>query len=222
MTDYSSARTNMVDCQVRPADVTDIAIIESMLKIPREKFAPDSRQSIAYFDEDLALETSTDGCERYLMEPASFAKLVQLAQIQLTSIVLDVGCATGYSTAILAQLCSSVVAIEQDENLASQATDILTELEIDNAVVVTGPLNKGYAKEGPFDVIFVGGAVGQVPAELINQLKDQGRLVTVVGTGKSGVATLYIKDGAKWGKSSQFNCAVWPLPGFAKKEEFAF
>ncbi len=222
MTEFSTARTTMVDCQVRPADVTDFAIIAAMLDIPREKFVGDQLVPLAYIDEDLTLEISTDGCPRYLMDPAPFAKLLQLAEIKADAIVLDVGCATGYSTAVIASLCSSVVALEQDEKLASIASNNLSELEIGNAVVVTGPLVDGYAKEGPFDVIFIGGAVGQIPGLLVDQLKDGGRLVTVEGTGNTGIATLYVKNGSASSKASHFNCAVWPLPGFAKLVEFEF
>lgn len=222
MTDYSTARTTMVDCQIRPSDVTDLAIIEAMLEIPRERFVAEGRQSLAYIDEDLSLDTTTDGKTRYLMDPAPLAKLLQLAEIRPDAIVLDVGCATGYSTAILAALCSSVVALEQDQKLATRAGDTLLELEIDNAVVVTGPLADGYAKEGPFDVIFVGGAVGQVPDKLVSQLKDGGRLVTVEGTGNTGIARLFTRNGNSSCKTSHFNCSVQPLPGFEKQPEFEF
>ena len=222
MTDYTAARTTMVDCQIRPSEVTDFAILDAMLAIPREKFVTQKLMPLAYIGGDLPLDVTTERCARYLMEPAAFAKLLQLAEIPTNAIVLDVGCATGYSTAVLAKLCSSVVALEQDKTLAQRATDILSELEIDNAVIVTGDLVKGYEREGPFDVIFIGGAVQDIPDELIKQLKDGGKLVTVKGTGNTGKATLYIKDNGNTCKNSYFNCAVWPLPGFEKNIEFQF
>ncbi len=222
MNDYTAERTTMVDCQIRPSDVTDFSIIAAMLEIPREKFVGESQVPLAYIDEDLPLDVSAESNPRYMMEPASFARLLQLAEIQRGAIVLDVGCGTGYSTAVLASLCSSVVALEQDEKLAAKAAGILSELEIDNAVVVTGPLAHGYAKEGPFDVIFVGGAVGQIPENLVDQLKDGGKLVAVEGTGNSGRATLYIRDNGSFCKLPYFNCSVWPLPGFEKQAAFEF
>ena len=222
MIDFLAARTTMVDCQIRPGDVTDLAILDAMQKIPRERFLDDAQIPLAYIDEDLPLGVGEGSKTRYLMEPTSFAKLLQLAEIQPGAIVLDVGCATGYSTAVLASLCSSVVALEQDEKLAAKASDILSELEIDNAVVVTGPLINGFAKEGPFDVIFVGGAVGLIPDQLVKQLKNGGKLVTVEGTGNTGKATLYVRDGNNSCRYSHFNCAVHPLPGFEKTVEFEF
>ena len=222
MSEFSQTRKNMVDCQVRPADVTDIAIISAMLEIPREKFVGSAKVSVAYIDEDISLDTTTLDCPRYLMDAAPLARLLQLAQIQPDAIVLDVGCATGYSTAILSKLSTSIVAIEPDQTLADRATQTLSDLEIDNAVVLSVPLEKGYAKEGPYDVIFVGGAVDFIPDTLINQLKDGGKLVTVIGTGNTGRAVLFIRENDNTSMDSHFNCAVWPLPGFKKHKEFEF
>ena len=220
MPDYSQARLNMVDCQVRPADVTDLTIISAMLSVPRERFVPPSSQSVAYIDEDISLDISTHDCPRYLMEPASLAKLLQLANIQPDAVVLDVGCATGYSTAILSRLCSSVVALEQDKILYAKASENLAELEVDNAVVLKCDLEKGYPKESPYDAIFVGGAVDYIPDNLLEQLKNGGNLVCVVGTGNTGRATLYVRENGIASKSTHFNCAIWPIPGFRKQVEF--
>lgn len=222
MPEFLQARKNMVDCQIRPADVTNTAIISAMLEIPREKFVVSTRQSLAYIDEDISLETSTQGFPRYLMEAAPFARLLQLAQIQPDAIVLDVGCATGYSTAILSKLCTSIVALEPDANLAAKATQTLMDLEIGNGVVLTAPLEKGYAREGPYDVIFIGGAVDFVPDALLSQLKDGGKLVAVMGTGNTGRAVLYVRNDGNTSMDTHFNCAVWPMPGFKKHKEFEF
>ncbi len=220
MFDFQQARKNMVDCQIRPADVTDLRIISAMSDVPRERFVAPSQQTIAYIDEDIQLLDGLKSTTRYLMEPAPFARLLQLAQIEPDSIVLDVGCATGYSTGVLAHLCSSVVALEPDKNLATTATNTLAELEIDNAVVLNCELIDGYAKECPYDVIFIGGAVDQVPDTLLNQLKDGGRLVTVMGTGNAGQAVEFVRNNGITSMSTHFNCAVWPMPGFEKQPEF--
>ena len=220
MIDFEKARTTMVDCQIRPNDVTDHSIIEAFSSVPREKFVNAAQRPLAYIDEDLPL--SADENERYLMETMTLAKLVQLAGISKDSIVLDIGCATGYSTAIISQLCNSVVALESDSHLAEQATNILVELGYDNAVVVNGPLQAGYAKEGPYDVIFIGGAVDELPENLVDQMKEGGRLVVVEGRGNAGISRLYIRENGKLNGRTAFNSAVMPLPGFEKKEEFVF
>ena len=220
MIDFDKARQNMVDCQIRPNAVTDHAVIKAFLEVPREEFVSATQKSLAYIDEDLRVSGGEP--ERYLMEAMSMSKLVQLASIGPDDVVLDIGCATGYSTAILSRLCNSVVALESDEDLAEQATQNLLSLGYDNAAVVFGPLEKGYAKEGPYDAIFVGGAVDELPDTLSQQLKEGGRLVVAEGVGNAGVARVYALENGIIGARTAFNCAVRPLPGFAREESFIF
>ena len=220
MIDYEKARQTMVDCQVRPSDVTNHDVIAAFLSVPREAFISAAQKPLAYIDEDLPL--NAHGSSRYLMEAMSMSKLIQLADIGQDDIVLDIGCASGYSTAVLSKLCSSVVAVEADEELATQASQILMDLGFDNAVVTNGPLEEGLASEGPYDVIFVGGAVEELPSALTDQLKEGGRLVVVEGTGNAGSAKLYCRDHDVVGSQFAFNCSVMPLPGFQKETGFVF
>ena len=220
MIDYEKARQTMVDTQVRPNDVTNHDVIQAFLSVPREAFVSAAQKPLAYIDEDLPL--NAHGASRYLMEAMSLSKLIQLADVNADDIVLDIGCASGYSTAILSKLCSSVVAVESDEDLAAQASQTLMDLGCDNAVVTNGPLEKGLANEGPYDVIFIGGAVEELPEELTGQLKNGGRLVVVQGTGNAGVARIYSRDNDVVGSRDAFNCAVMPLPGFEKEASFVF
>ncbi len=221
MIDYLQARTTMVDCQLRPNGVTDLAVLEAFSTVPREEFVPSRSRALSYTDEDIAVQPDSTGhSARYLMAPMALAKLISLAGIEKDDIVLDIGCASGYSTALLSLLCNSVVALECDEDLARQAGEKLTELNYDNAVVVSGALEDGYASEGPYDIIFIGGAVDRVPEALFSQLKDGGRLAVVEGVGNAGVARLYTKNGDIASGRSGFNCAVKPLPGFQVAEEF--
>jgi protein-L-isoaspartate(D-aspartate) O-methyltransferase len=223
MEDYAAARTKMVDSQLRTTDVTDYAVLAAMGEIPRERFVPARMRPLAYIDEDIAVKDGAAGtAARYLMEPAPFARLVQLAEIGPSDIVLDVGCATGYSTAVLARLTYSVVAVEVDAELAALASSTLVDLGIANAAVVTGPLREGYASEGPYDAIFVGGAVEVVPEGLFAQLKAGGRLVAVVGYGRAAAATVFTRTDGEIGSRIAFNAHVQPLPGFAKPKAFVF
>jgi len=221
--DFSQYRQKMVDGQLRTTDVTSAAVLSAMGSVPREAFVDGRRRELAYIDEDIEIVAPNgDAAGRYIMEASPFAKLVQLADIRPSDVVLDVGCGTGYSAAVLSRLASSVIAVESDAGLAERATGILGSLGYDNAVVVYGPLEAGYAAEGPYDVIVLEGAVGEIPPAMFAQLRDGGRLVAVQGYGNAGVARLYIKvDGIVTGRRA-FNAAVKPLPGFETAPAFVF
>ncbi|WP_415716930.1 protein-L-isoaspartate O-methyltransferase family protein [Roseibium sp.] len=220
MTDFDQSRRKMVDNQLRTNDVTDHRILDAMEVVPRERFVPAAKKAVAYIDEDLPIGTSESG--RVLIKPHIFGKLVQLAEIREEDVVLVVGAGTGYSSAVISKLAASVVALEENEDLAKIATDVLVDLGIENAVVVEGPLSKGYASEGPFDVIFVDGAVEVLPDDLISQLKPDGRLVAVEGIGGAGTAKLYQRSGDAVSSRFGFNASVGLLPGFSKAAEFVF
>jgi protein-L-isoaspartate(D-aspartate) O-methyltransferase len=221
MTDFKQQRLNMVESQVRPSDVTDRRIIRAMLEVPREAFAPRAALAIAYMDAALPVLARAAGRQaRYLLAPRTFAKLVQLAGIEPHHVVLDVGCATGYSTAVLARLAKSVVALEVDQVLWSQAGRSLRQLGVGNAVVVEGPLTAGSAAHAPYDAIFLNGAVPEVPQALLDQLRDGGRLVGVLAAGDFGRAQVWRRTGGVFDAMPAFDAGAVPLPGFARKAEF--
>jgi protein-L-isoaspartate(D-aspartate) O-methyltransferase len=223
MEDFSVARTKMVDNQLRTQSVTDYGVLDAMGAVPRERFVPPASRELAYIDSDLPLTSVAPGGQaRYIMEPAPLGRLVQLAEVSAADVVLVVGCGTGYSAAVLARLAASVVALEQDADLAKRASETLAELGVDNVAVVTGSLEDGYASQGPYDVIFVDGAVETVPTSLIGQLKDSGRLVAVVGYGRAAAATVFRRSGTDVGSRVAFDADVQPLPGFRRPKAFVF
>lgn len=221
--DFTAARMKMVDNQIRTTDVTSHSVLNAFLTVPREAFLPASKRALAYIDEDMQVApASANGPARYIMEPSPLAKLLQLAAITKDDVVLEIGCGAGYAAALLSQISGSVVAVESDEALASQASATLSELGYDNVAVVTGPLEQGYADEAPYDVIFINGAVEHVPEELLSQLREGGRLVAVVGYGNAARAEVFLRARGTTSRSSFFNASVKPLPGFAKGREFVF
>lgn len=215
--DFSLLRRHMVDSQLRTTSVSALDVLEAFLSVPREAFVPARKRELAYIDEDIEVSAS-----RYIMEPSPLAKLVQLAAVKPGDVVLDIGCATGYSAAILSRLASSVIAIESDEDLAAKAGDTLAELGHDNVVVLNRPLQEGCPQEAPYDVILVDGAVDEVPQAIRDQLRDGGRLVAVEGTGNAGVAKVYVRDGDVVSGRRAFNCSVRLLPGFEPRTQFQF
>jgi protein-L-isoaspartate(D-aspartate) O-methyltransferase len=219
MADFAQARRIMVDCQVRPSDVTDLRIIAAMLEIPRERFVAPSQSGVAYLDVDVP---AAEGSGRALLKPMVFSKLLQAAGIGASDRVLDAGCATGYSSAVLSQLAGSVVALEEDAALASAASSNLAALGAANVTVVTGSIAAGWPQGGPYDAIVLEGGSEIVPEALLAQLKDGGRLLAVVGTGPMGKATIYRIAGAHATAQPLFDAAASLLPGFVKPAEFVF
>lgn len=218
MANLSVQRKNMVESQVRPSDITDRRIPAAMLDVPREAFVPKARESLAYIDTDLPL-----GAGRVLLAPRTLAKLIQLLSPEPGDLVLDVGCATGYSAAILSRLATTVVALEADQALAQEATRVLQSLGVDNAAVVQGPLPAGYPDEGPFDRILVDGAVTEPPKILLGQLKEAGSLAAILISGQgAGRAVVWQKSGATYSMRDGFDATTAILPGFARSPGFVF
>jgi protein-L-isoaspartate(D-aspartate) O-methyltransferase len=215
--DFAAARHNMVVSQIKTNRVTDPLVIEAMEAVPREKFLPPEQRPFAYVDKDLPI-----GKGRVIMEPMVLARLLQLADIQTSDSALVIGAGMGYSTAVLARMASSVVAVESDPDLVAAASKVLTELSVDNAAVVSGELTRGKPEQGPFDVIFVNGAVSVVPDALKNQLADGGRMVVIVADGPVGRATLITRSGNAFGHRTEFDAATSILPGFQKQTGFVF
>lgn len=218
MTDYAAARLNMVESQIRANNVTDPPVVDAFMSVPREMFVPKTMRGVAYVDEDLSL-----GDGRYLIEPMVLARLVQLGQVGPEDLVLDVGSATGYSTAVLARLAAAVVGVEADEQMVQAATANLGQLGIDNAVFVRGPLEAGYAKQAPYNVIIFQGAIDEVPPAIAAQLAEGGRLVAVVRQPRGmGLGTLFMREHGTLSGRAAFDAATPLLPGFARKPAFVF
>jgi protein-L-isoaspartate(D-aspartate) O-methyltransferase len=214
MLDFAAARRNMVEGQVRPADVTDLRVVAAMLDVPRERFVPTAE--LAYLDIDIPL--AEGGQARRMLKPVVIGRLLQALAPMPQERALDVGGGTGYSAALLARLAGEVIALEDELALVKQAQKNLGS----SVKVVAGPLNLGWPGGGPYDVILLNGATELVPASLFSQLKDGGRLACVLGTGRAGRAMLYLRSGSEVGGRPLFDAAAPLLPGFAKTPEFTF
>ncbi|MEZ5885717.1 MAG: protein-L-isoaspartate O-methyltransferase [Paracoccaceae bacterium] len=216
MTDYTAARTMMVDTQVRPNDVTKFPIIEAMLTVPREAFVPEAAKGAAYLGDNIVLRPG-----RVMLEPRTLAKLLDALDVGPDDKVLVVGAGLGYSAALLARMAGTVVALEADADLAAAARDRLSAQGAANITVRDGALAEGAKADGPFDRILVEGAVETLPDTLVAQLSEGGRIGAIFMEGALGTARIGHKiDGAiSWRYA--FNGAAPVLPGFAAKREFS-
>lgn len=216
MADFAARRTMMVDTQVRPSDVTKFPIIEAMLSVPREAFVPRARREAAYVGENLDL-----GGNRVMLEPRTLAKMLDALDIHGDEMVLDIGVAHGYSSAVIARMAEVVVAVEEDEMMAAEAQGALADAGADSVIVHHGPLTEGAPEHGPYDVIVVQGAVEHMPEALIDQLKDGGRMGALFSVGALGVARVGHKIDGQMNWRDVFNAGAPVLPGFERHHAFS-
>lgn len=217
MIDFQQSREAMINGQLRPNKVGSADVIAAIRAVPREMFVPKSKRTMAYVDEDIEIAQG-----RWLMEPTVFGRLLEAAKVKSTDAVLDIGALTGYSTSVFSHLANVVVGIEQSAKMVARANALLTELELGNAAVVEGALVQGYAKEAPFDVIYIGGAVERIPHALIDQLADGGRLVAVQIKNGVGRAVLGTKIAGTFGLKDFMDAQCPVLEQFVLPDTFSF
>jgi len=217
MPDFEARREAMVDTQVRPSDVTRLPIIEALLAVPREEFVPAHLREAAYIGENLPL-----GPGRTVLEARTFSKMLEALDLGPGDLVLDLGCGLGYSAAVMARMADAVAAVEENDAMAREAVATLAEQGVDNVVVESAALAEGAPQHGPYDAIVVEGAVEQIPQAILDQLKEDGRIVALFLEGTLGVVRIgYKVEGAvSW--RFLFNASAPVLPGFARAPEFEF
>jgi protein-L-isoaspartate(D-aspartate) O-methyltransferase len=221
MSGFSTARQNMVDCQVRPSDVTDVSIIDAMLEVPREAFVPQNQRALAYLDLDLDVSEGAS-VKRFLIKPAVLARMLQAAEIKATDTVLVVGCATGYAAAVVAKIAGQVTATESDAALAAKAGTALAALGLGTVAVRVAAAVDGDQAAAPYDVIVLDGATEIIPEGLFRQLKQGGRLVGVFGTTVPPRATIVTHSHDDFGHRALFDAVAPVLPGLERVPAFVF
>ena len=222
MSDFSTARQNMVDCQVRPSDVTDLRIVDAMLAVPREAFVPERQRALAYLDLDVEVSEGGSARRRFLIKPAVIAKMLQAAEIRDTDSVLVAGCATGYAAALAARLAGRVTATEVDPSLAARAKEVFVQLGLERVTVRAADPAEGDPANAPYDVIVLDGATEIAPERLYGQLKEGGRLVGVFAMTQPPRAMIVTRSHGDFGSRALFDASAPVLPGLERRPAFVF
>ena len=218
-TSFDVARKTMIDSQIRPNKVIDERVVAAFAKTPREEFVPRSLRDVAYVDEDLALAGG-----RYLVEAMVLGRMLQALEIAPEHNILLIGAGTGYTAALLSQLCASVIAIDNRTSGVEKTQELLGQMEIGNVAVLKGKLTEGYASEGPYDAILIEGGVETMPEALLSQLNEKGKCAAIwrENAMAQGEASLWSKAGGQFVRRALFNAQVPTLVEFKAKPTFTF
>lgn len=220
---FDAARMAMVESQIRPNGVRDPRLLDAFANLPRECFVPENQKTLAYMDDAvLAAPAGLESPARYLLPPMVLARMLQFACPLESDCALDVGGVTGYSAAILSKLCRKVHALESSESLCERMKQCLGSAGVDAVSVHMGALGAGLPAEKPFDLILVNGGVSSEPKELLGQLAEGGRLVTIIRKGWLGHAYLFTKSSGTVSGRPIFDAGAEILPGFEAKQGFVF
>ncbi|MCG8511411.1 MAG: protein-L-isoaspartate(D-aspartate) O-methyltransferase [Rhodospirillales bacterium] len=199
----------MVDQQLIARDIRDPRVLQAMRQVPRHRFVPDQPLERAYAD--CALPTLNG---QTISQPYIVAKMTELLSIRPGMKVLEVGTGSGYQTMLLAALGASVISIERDAALVTQAKAILREIAPGaGIVVVTGDGTLGYPVAAPYDRIIITAAAPRLPQPLHDQLADQGRIVAPIGGREQQTLTTFTRDADDWVDEAHTPCRFVPLIG---------
>lgn len=216
----NQARFNMVEQQIRPWEVLDPLVLALLSTVPREDFVPMAHKALAFVDMEIPLGKLPS---QVMLAPRVQARLLQELAVQKTDKVLDIGTGSGFMAALLAHQAASVLSLEIDPGLASQAQLNLQKLGVNNTTVRMADGSQGAAADGPFDAIILSGSVAEVPAVLLQQLSVGGRLVAIVGDEPMMRATLISRTGTNsWTTTEPWDCNAARLSGFAEPSRFKF
>jgi len=205
---YRMLRQRMVEEQLENRGIVDQRVLTAMREVPRHLFVPEAYREFAYDDRPLPI-----GREQTISQPYIVALMLQSLELVGSERALEVGTGSGYQAAVLGQLVSHVYTVEVIPELAHAARTLLAALHYDNVEVLAANGSIGWQAEAPYDAIIVAAASPQIPPSLINQLKDQGRLVLPVGSHFDQRLLRVRKRGERIETEDLGGCAFVPLVG---------
>ena len=216
------ARHNMIEQQIRPWDVLDNDVLQTLVAVRREAFVPAAYQSLAFVDTEIPLP-----CGQNMLSPKVEARLLQEAKLTGTERVLEVGAGSGYMAALLSRHAEHVVTVEIEPELKELAERNLKAYGVNNVSVEQGDAARGWAGHGkqsaPYDVILLSGSVPVLPEAFLTQLRIGGRILAVVGEAPAMSACLVTRtaDDA-WDTQKLFETSIKPLKNAVKPSAFRF
>lgn len=213
------ARFNMIEQQVRPWDVLDQKVLQVMADVPRERFVAPGQESLAFMDIEIPLDHG-----EAMMSPKLEGRLLQALDIKPTDVAFEIGTGSGYLTACLASLASSVFSIEIHADLHAQAKVRLENQDVSNATLWTGDAARGW-EQAPrnYDVIAVTGSIPEYDPCFEQQLKPGGRLFLITGTAPVMTAMLITRVGENdFSRTPLFETDLKALAGRENKPQFVF
>jgi protein-L-isoaspartate(D-aspartate) O-methyltransferase len=188
---FALLRRRMVDSQVRDRGIADQRVLDALERVPRHEFTPEPYRSQAYQDHPLPI-----GEGQTISQPYIVASMLEALELTAADKVLEVGTGSGYVTALLAELTARVISIERHAALAEQAREILSRLGYMNVQMVVGDGSRGFPAEAPYDAIIVSAAAAELPASLLVQLCEGGRMIVPVGATESQrLQLIHMKSG---------------------------
>lgn len=215
--DLARARDVMVESQVRTADVTDLRIIHAMRTLPRERFVPAAKRTLAYGDFEVDVAPG-----RTLLRPRDLAKLIQALAPQANERALEIAGATGYGAAVLASCCKEATTLDPDPDLSFAARAALESSGVTNVKTVSTAVADGWKDDAPYDLILLNGAAEVIPETWFAQLAPRGRLGVIVRQGAAGSARIYTKSDGATAYRTVFDAMPPIVPGLNRSPEFTF
>ena len=176
LTNYAVERQAMVERQLKRRGITEPAILDAFLEVPREAFVSGEYAHLAYGDHPLPIEAN-----QTISQPYIVALMIEAAAIKKGDKVLEVGAGSGYAAAVISRIAARVIAIERQHDLVRVAEERLKRLGYDNVEIVEGDGTRGCRDHAPFDAILAAASGSHVPRPLVEQLAPNGRIVMPVG-----------------------------------------
>jgi protein-L-isoaspartate(D-aspartate) O-methyltransferase len=216
--DYALAHFNMIEQQIRPWDVLDSRILDTMAALPRHYFVPDGLEGLAYSEVPIPLTKTA-----VMLEPKMVGRFLQALDPQADEVALEIGTGSGYLTALLASLCTKVDSVDIDASLTDAASARLMQLGINNAHCHTGDAKHTWPDNQHYDVIALTAAVTNKPQAYLEKLKVGGRLVAVVGAGNVMEAICYTRsENHQWNEEVLFETQLPYFVGKTPHNTFTF